>query len=93
MSDNRHDHSHVPSDIALRVKAIESLLVDKGLVDPATIDRFIESIQTDVGPRNGAAVVAKAWTDDAFKKRLLADATAVISDLGVPVSRRATSSR
>ena len=83
MSDDHHDHSHVPSDIALRVKAIESLLVDKGLVDPATIDRFIESIQTDVGPRNGAAVVAKAWTDVAFRERLLANATAVISEMGI----------
>lgn len=83
MSDHHDDHSHVPSDIALRVKAIESLLVDKGLVDSATIDRFIESIQTDVGPRNGAAVVAKAWTDDAFKQRLLEDATAVIGEMGI----------
>lgn len=92
MSDHHDDHSHVPSDIALRVKAIESLLVDKGLVDSATIDRFIESIQTDVGPRNGAAVVAKAWTDDAFKQRLLEDATAVIGEMGITGSKQAASS-
>ena len=83
MTDQHDDHSHVPDDIALRVKAIESLLVDKGLVDPATIDRFIESIQNDVGPRNGAAIVARAWTDPAFRARLLDDATTVIGEMGI----------
>src|SRR5262245_5251652 len=61
----------VPSDPALRVKALESLLVEKGMVNPATLDAIIETYETKVGPRNGARVVAHAWVDPAFKKRLL----------------------
>lgn len=72
----------VPSDIALRVKALESILVEKGMVDPATIDAVIDTYESKVGPRNGARVVAKAWTDPAFRKRLLTDATAAIAELG-----------
>lgn len=75
-------HSHLPSDPALKVKALESLLVDKGLVDPAAIDAIIETYQHRVGPRNGAAVVARAWTDPGFKARLLDDATAAIVECG-----------
>ena len=72
----------VPSDPALRVKALESLLVEKGMVNPATLDAIIETYETKVGPRNGARVVAHAWVDPAFKKRLLSDGTAAIAELG-----------
>src|SRR5689334_5165367 len=84
--DHTHDHDHahqdVPSDFALRVKAMESLLVEKGLVDPAALDALIDTYEHKVGPRNGARVVAKAWADPAYKRRLLADATAAIAELG-----------
>jgi nitrile hydratase subunit alpha len=81
-----HDHNHrhgqePPSDMALRVKALESLLVEKGLVDPAALDAIIESYEHKVGPRNGARVVARAWSDPAYKARLLTDATAAIAEL------------
>lgn len=72
----------VPSDIALRVKALESILVEKGMVDPATIDAVIETYVSKIGPRNGARVVARAWVDAAYRKRLLTDATAAIGELG-----------
>jgi len=72
----------VPSDVALRVKALESLLVEKGMIDPATIDAVIETYESKVGPRNGARVVARAWIDAAFRKRLLSDGTAAIAELG-----------
>ena len=77
-----HEHSLVPSDTALRVKALESLLVEKGLVDPAALDAIVEYYEHKVGPRNGAQVVARAWTDPAYKSRLLTDATAAIAELG-----------
>ena len=72
-----HDHTEPPSDLVLRVKALESLLVEKGLVDPAALDLLIDTYETKIGPRNGASVVARAWSDLAFKKWLLDDATAV----------------
>jgi nitrile hydratase subunit alpha len=77
-----HHHDEPESDIALRVKAIESLLAEKGLVDPVAIDHLVDYYENRVGPRNGAAVVARAWTDPAFKARLLDDATAAIAELG-----------
>ena len=77
-----HDHQELPSDPALRVVALESLLVEKGLVDPAALDELIDAYEHKVGPRNGARVVARAWLDPEFKKRLLADAGAAISELG-----------
>ena len=80
---HHHDHGQeAPSDMALRVKALESLLVEKGLVDPAALDAIIETYEHKVGPRNGARVVARAWTDPAYKARLMADATAAIAELG-----------
>jgi len=84
MSDHHHDHDHqvVPSDPTLRVKALESLLVEKGLVDPAALDALIDTYEHKVGPRNGARVVARAWADPAYKQRLLADATSAIAELG-----------
>ena len=77
--DHDHDHQAVPSDPTLRVKALESLLVEKGLVDPAALDALIDTYEHKVGPRNGARVVARAWIDPAYKQRLLTDATAAIA--------------
>jgi nitrile hydratase subunit alpha len=85
MQHDHHDHDHgqePPSDIALRVKALESLLVEKGLVDPAALDAIVDYYEHKVGPRNGARVVAKAWSDPAYRARLMADATAAIAELG-----------
>ena len=75
-------HSLLPPDPALRVKALESLLTRKGLVDPATLDEIIETYAHKIGPRNGAAVVARAWVDADFRARLLADATAAAAEMG-----------
>jgi nitrile hydratase subunit alpha len=77
-------HSHLPSDPALRVKALESLLVEKGLLNSATVDRWIEVFSEEVGPKNGARVVARAWTDPAFKQRLLANASDAIAEMDLP---------
>lgn len=76
------DHGSELSPIALRVKALESLLVEKGYVDPAALDMLIETYETRIGPRNGARVVARAWTDPAFAEWLKQDATAAIASLG-----------
>jgi nitrile hydratase len=79
-----HDHTHqaVPSDPALRVKALESLLVEKGLVDRAALNELIDTYRNKVGPRNGARVVARAWVDAAFRQRLLAEPNSAIGELG-----------
>ena len=81
-ADHDHPHTLLPSDPALRVKALETILTQKGLIDPAALDEIIETYETKIGPRNGAHVVAKAWTDPAFKTALLKDATAVVSEMG-----------
>ena len=75
-------HSHLPSEPALRVKALESLLVEKGMVDSRTLDAWIEVYAEEIGPKRGAAVVARAWTDPAFKARLLEDGAAATRELG-----------
>src|SRR5689334_22261382 len=80
--DHDHEHQDVPSDLTLRVKALESLLVEKGLVDPAALDALVDTFEHKVGPRNGARVVARAWTDPAYKERLLADPDRAIAELG-----------
>jgi nitrile hydratase len=80
--DHGHDHQVVPSDPALRVKSLESLLVEKGLVDRAALDALVDTYEHKVGPRNGARVVARAWTDPAYKQRLLENGTAAIAELG-----------
>jgi nitrile hydratase subunit alpha len=86
--DHPHDHDdhghgqHPPSDMELRVKALESVLVEKGLVDPAALDAIVDHFEHKVGPRNGARVVARAWSDPAYLARLRADATAAIAELG-----------
>jgi nitrile hydratase len=77
-----HDHDAEEKGLALRVKALEELLVEQGLVDPAALDRIVEAYETRIGPRNGARVVARAWIDGAYKARLLANATAAIAELG-----------
>jgi len=87
--DRNHDHDHhgeshqaAPSELALRVAALESLLVEKGLVDQAALDVLVDTYEHRIGPRNGAKVVARAWVDPAYKARLLSDATAAIAELG-----------
>jgi nitrile hydratase len=77
-----HDHQTVPADVALRVKALESLLVEKGVVSTADLDAVVDNYEHKVGPRNGARVVARAWSDPAYKKRLLSDGGAAILELG-----------
>src|ERR1700730_6840473 len=81
---HEHDHEHqaVPSDPTLRVKALESLLVEKGLVDRAALDALIDTYEHKIGPRNGARVVARAWADPAYKERLLTNADTAIGELG-----------
>jgi len=76
-----HAHSELP-EVALRVRALETILVDKGYVDPAALDAIVETYEIKIGPRNGARVVAKAWTDARFRERLLTNATSAIGELG-----------
>lgn len=81
-SDDAHPHSLLPSDPALRVKALESLLIEKGLVDPAALDAIIETYEHKIGPQNGAAVVARAWREPKFRTALFTDATAAVAQMG-----------
>ncbi|MGY2052468.1 nitrile hydratase subunit alpha [Methylobacterium sp. JK268] len=80
--DHPHHHGSELSPMELRVRALESILVEKGYVDPATLDTLIDTYETRIGPRNGARVVARAWIDPAYRARLLDDATAAIRELG-----------
>jgi nitrile hydratase len=82
MTDHDHEHDNALSETALRVRALETLLVEKGLVDPAALDAMVDAYENKIGPRNGAKVVARAWTDPAYKARLMKDATAAIAELG-----------
>ncbi|MEC9329562.1 MAG: nitrile hydratase subunit alpha [Pseudomonadota bacterium] len=82
MTEHSHDHTDPPSDLVLKVKALESLLVEKGLVDPAALDALIDTYENKVGPRNGAEVVARAWSDPEYRVWLLEDATAAIASMG-----------
>ncbi len=84
MPHDDHDHPHalLPPKPALRVKALETILTRKGLIDPAALDEIIDTYQNKIGPKNGARVVAKAWTDPEFKRALLEDATPVVAELG-----------
>ena len=79
--EHEHEHSEL-SETALRVRALESILTEKGLIDPAALDLLIETYETRIGPRNGARVVARAWSDPAYLDRLRRDATAAIAELG-----------
>lgn len=81
-SSHVQDLTEVPSDLALRVKALESLLVEKGLVDPAALDVLVDIYENQVGPQHGARVVARAWVDPDFKQRLLEDGTSAIAEFG-----------
>jgi nitrile hydratase len=83
---HRELHSHLPSEPALRVKALESLLVEKGMVDPQTIDAWIEVYAEEIAPKRGAKVVGRAWTDPPFKRRLLEDGAAATRELGITTS-------
>jgi nitrile hydratase len=82
---HRHDHAHGSdvSDMQLRVRALETVLTEKGYIDPKALDIIIDAYETKIGPHIGARVVAKAWVDPEFKRRLLADATAAVSTLGI----------
>jgi nitrile hydratase len=80
--DHDHDHGSELSEMQLRVRALETVLAEKGYVDPAALDLIIEAYETKIGPHNGAQVVAKAWVDLPFKQRLLADASAAVGTLG-----------
>lgn len=82
MSGHGHNHAPSPCDLTLRVKALESLLVERGYFESAALDKIVDIYEHKVGPRNGARVVAKAWTDPDYKARLLADATTAIAELG-----------
>jgi nitrile hydratase subunit alpha len=96
-SDSHHDHSHqhddegqeIPCAAALRVKALESLLVEKGLIDTAALDAIVDAYENKVGPRHGARVVARAWGDPTYKARLLVDGSNAIAEVGFPGSQRA----
>jgi nitrile hydratase len=77
-----HEHQVVPSDMTLRVKALESLLVEKGYVDPQALDAVVDTYETKLGPHIGARIVARAWSDPAFRQRLLADTDAAIEEMG-----------
>ncbi|WP_347310602.1 nitrile hydratase subunit alpha [Defluviimonas sp. SAOS-178_SWC] len=81
--DHDHPHSLLPPEPALRVKALETILTRKGLVDPAALDEILDTYERKVGPHLGAAVVARAWSDAAYRERLLADATAAIAEFGI----------
>jgi nitrile hydratase subunit alpha len=80
--DDHHDHSSELSEMQLRVRALETVLTEKGYVDPAALDLIVEAYETRIGPHNGARAVAKAWVDPAFRRALLADATAAVGSLG-----------
>jgi nitrile hydratase subunit alpha len=77
-----HDHTKPPSELELRVKALESLLVERHIVEAAALDAIVDAYENKIGPRNGAAVVARAWVDPEYKARLLSDSTAAIKELG-----------
>ena len=79
---SKHKHEHPPSEVELKVKALESLLIEKGLVDPATLDEVIDIYEHRVGPQNGAKVVARAWSDSGYRERLLENASDAIRELG-----------
>jgi nitrile hydratase len=84
MAQHEHEHEHGSelSDVQLRVRALETVLTEKGYVDPAALDLIIETYETKVGPHNGARVIAKAWSDPAFKRALLEDASKAVRTLG-----------
>jgi nitrile hydratase subunit alpha len=80
--DHAHDHGSELSDMQVRVRALESILTEKGYVDPVALDRIVEAFETRIGPHNGARVVARAWADPAFRERLMTDATEAVNAMG-----------
>ncbi|HEU0166188.1 MAG TPA: nitrile hydratase subunit alpha [Chloroflexota bacterium] len=84
MAEHEHEHGSELTDLELRVRTLESLLVEKGIVDPAAIDLLVETYETQIGPHHGARVVARAWTDASFRKRLLDDATEAVLEYQLP---------
>jgi nitrile hydratase len=80
--DHDHDHADLPSEVALRVKALETLLTRRGYVSTEALDAVVDMFETNIGPRNGARVVAKAWADPAYRKRLLDSPTQAIAEFG-----------
>ena len=86
---SHHEHSHGPeqmselSDMQLRVRALETILTEKGYVDPAVLDQIVENVETKIGPHIGARIVARAWADPEFKRRLLEDATEAVNSVGL----------
>src|SRR5690242_4998670 len=82
--DEEHAHGSELSEMALRVRALETILTEKGYVDPAALDLIVETYETRIGPRNGAKAVARAWSDPAFKRALLEDATQAVGTLDLP---------
>jgi nitrile hydratase len=88
--DHDHDHDDIDRANALRAEALEALLVERGVVQPALIDAIVERFERDIGPLNGARVVARAWSDAAFRARLLDDAWAAIGELGLPTGPETT---
>lgn len=82
IADIHHElHSHLPTEPALRAKALESLLVEKGMVDAAAVDAWVEAYSEDIGPKNGGRIVARSWVDEGFRERLLKDASSAITEL------------
>ena len=81
--DHSHPHTLLPPDPALRVKTLETLLVQKGLVDPKALDALVDHMQNNIGPMNGAKVVARAWSDASFKAKLLEDAMPLLREMGI----------
>src|SRR5262245_3996368 len=79
---HHHDHDEIEQGAALRVRAIEELMVAKGLIDPDAVEAIVQYYERETGPRNGAAVVARAWTDPAYREWLLRDGTAAINEMG-----------
>ena len=91
--DHTHDHGSELSEMQLRVRALETILTEKGYVDPAALDQIVENVETKIGPHIGARIVARAWVDPEFKRRLLADATEAVNSLGRFRARRQSSDR
>jgi len=83
-----HDHQHDSSVVEHRTRALESLLVEKGFITSEAIDRYISQVESDIGPLLGARIVARAWSDPAFKERLLADGSAAVGEMGIDNSTR-----
>ena len=90
--DHAHDHGSELSEMQLRVRALETILTEKGYVDPAALDQIVENVETRIGPHIGARVVARAWVDPNFKRRLLEDASEAVNSLAAAAPKQAVTS-